>query len=240
MSDMSFTWRGESSDAHGVVVRNLPPIYSPQVRDEAVPIPGRSGALHMQDGAYEEQLMMLEGYLPYEQGVVVSPIETIKAWLSGAGDLTLSDQPDRRYKARIIDAIAFTPWVQGFADRIFSASFWADPLAYEADPEVIRMLGPRTIENPGTVPAAPLIRIKGSGRVTLTVGDITISLDNLSGTVTIDCDAMSAYLGTDASGTATAITLDDHAWPVLGLDSTRISWTGSVSQVEIEPNWRWL
>lgn len=243
MSDLSFTWRGVNSDQHGVVVRSLPPIYAPQVRDEPIPIPGRHGSLHQQDGAYEEQLMMVEGYLPYEQeGAAVSPIETIKAWLHGDGLLTLSDQPERAYRARITDAIAFSAWVQGFADRLFAVSFWCDPLAYEASPDPPeRVLAPRTfttLDNPGTAPADPLIVVRGSGTVRITVGDRSVTLNGLAGEVAIDSEIKSAYKGT--VDYPTVITLDDGEWPVLGLGDTRVSWTGSVQQVEITPRWRWL
>lgn len=240
MSDMSFTWRGESSDQHGVVVRSLPPIYSPQLRDEPIPIPGRHGSLHQQDGAYDEQLMMIEGYLPYEQSAPVSDIETIKGWLRGYGDLTLSDRPGRRYKARIVDAIAFSPWVVGFADRIFAVSFWCDPFAYEADPDVQPITGPYIFDNIGTLPADPLIVVYGTGRVVFTVGDISITMDNMSSPVTIDCEGKAAYLGDGVDGARTSITLDQHAWPVFELGSTRVSWTGHVSKAIVTPKWRWL
>ena len=240
MSDMSFTWRGVSSDEHGVVVRSLPPIYAPQVRDEAIPIAGRHGALHLQDGAYDEQLMMIEGYLPYEQGGEVSDIETIKAWLQGYGDLTLSDRPERRYKARIVDAITFTAWVAGFRDRLFSVSFWADPLAYEAVPQTLTFRRDGPLNNPGTAPADPTIVVYGAGRVTLTVGARSVTLDGLAGPVTIDCGAKTARLGVGGEGAHTAITLDDQDWPVLGLGETWVSWTGGATEVRITPNWRWI
>lgn len=240
MSDMSFTWRGESSDDHGVVVRNLPPVYAPQIRDEVRIIPGRSGSLHLQDGAREEQLMMIEGYLPYTQdGAQVSDIETIKAWLTGVGDLTLSDRPERRYKARIIDALAFSQWVTGFDDRLFAVSFWADPYAYESDPEVITLNGTLTLDNPGTVPADPLIMIRGTGQVILTVGDCTVILDDMANAypIYIDSDAKVAYRGLEQY--PVSITLADGTWPQLGLGATKISWIGN-AKVTITPNWRWL
>ena len=235
---MAFTWRGESSDSHGVVVKSLPPVYTPQLRDESVIIPGRSGALHLQDGAYEEQLMMIEGYLPYEQGVKVSPLETIKEWLTGTGDLTLSDRPQRKYRARIIDSIAFTPWVVGFADRMFSVSFWADPFAYEDPASQLLLYEPFTLVNPSAIPAEPVITVRGSGTVVLAVGDVSVTLENVSGSVTIDSEARLAYVS--GASTPVAITLNDEVWPVLGPGGSRISWSGGVNQVVVQPNWRWL
>ena len=220
------------------MVKSLPPVYTPQLRDESVIIPGRSGALHLQDGAYEEQLMMIEGYLPYEQGVKVSPLETIKEWLTGTGDLTLSDRPQRKYRARIIDSIAFTPWVVGFADRMFSVSFWADPFAYEDPASQLLLYEPFTLVNPSVIPAEPVITVRGSGTVVLAVGDVSVTLENVSGSVTIDSEARLAYVS--GASTPVAITLNDEVWPVLGPGGSRISWSGGVSQVVVQPNWRWL
>ena len=31
-----------------------------------------------------------------------------------------------------------------------------------------------------------------------------------------------------------------EGWPVLGPGGSRISWSGGVSQVVVQPNWRWL
>jgi len=240
VSDMSFSWCGQSSDDYGVVVTSLPPVYKPQPRDDSSQIPGRHGKLHRNTGEYDEQLMVIEGYLPYEQeGTAVESLDAIKGWLQGYGDLTLSDQPGRRYKAHILDGIAFSPWVAGFSDRIFSVSFWCDPLAYEEIPEERNLKTARVLQNLGNVEADPLITVYGLGDVTLTVGDIRVTLTNMTAPVTIDCDAKVAYQGDGVGGAGVAITLEDRVWPSLGLGDTRISWSGNVSKVRIVPNWRW-
>ncbi len=78
----------------------------------------------------------IECYLPYEQGVTVSSLETLAGWLQGLDWLTLSSRPGRRFRARLTDAVTMTPLMEGFEDRIFALSFWADPFAYELVPTV--------------------------------------------------------------------------------------------------------
>lgn len=100
------------------------------------------GALHRQDGAWDEIILPVECYLPYEQGVAVAALETLAAWLQGMDFLTLSNRPGRRFRARLTDPVTLTPLVEGFADRIFALNFWADPFAYEASPTVLTMTAP--------------------------------------------------------------------------------------------------
>jgi hypothetical protein len=54
MSDMSFTWRGASSDTYGVVVRSLPAPISGAQRNTTVVVPGRHGALHLMEAVRNE------------------------------------------------------------------------------------------------------------------------------------------------------------------------------------------
>ena len=234
---MHFGWRGVSSDAHGVVVTKLPPVMFPGRRTETIVVPGKSGALHIEDGAWDEMLLPIECYLPYEQGGVVSSIETLALWLQGEGWLTLSNRPGRRFRARLTDAVMLSPLMEGFEDRIFALSFWADPFAYELVPTVRTETVPFTLTNPGTVYAEPVIELTATGDVTLTIGDQTISIDGAPGTVMIDVPAGLIFSG-ETNLTGSASTED---WPlILPTGECAVSWTGDVSQVKIQPNWRWL
>jgi len=234
---MYFGWRGASSRDHGVVVTKLPPAMIAGKRTETIVVPGRSGALHIEDGAWDEILLPIECYLPYEQGVTVSNLETLAAWLQGQDWLTLSNRPNRRFRARLTDAVTMTPLMEGFEDRVFALPFWAEPFAYEAVPTVLTHTGPFALTNPGTVFSEPLIELTATGDVTLTIGDKTISIDDAPGAVMIDVPAGLIYSGeTNLSGSAST-----EDWPLtIPTGESAVSWTGAVSQVKIQPNWRWL
>lgn len=244
MSHMSFDWRGVSSADHGVVVTRLPPITLPGRRTQTAVVPGRSGALHIWDGAWDEVLMTVECYLPYEQGAGVSPPETLAAWLTGEGWLTLSNRPGRRFRARLTDSVGLAAWVEGFADRIFSLPFWADPFGYEAAPTAYTRTEPFDLVNPGSVFAMPLIQLNATGDISLTIGEKTADIagvpaqiDALPGPITIDVAAGLVYKGeTNLTGYAST---DD--WPLsIPVGISPVSWTGNVTQLTIQPNWRWL
>lgn len=237
MSDMHFGWRGVSSDAHGVVVTKLPPVMFPGRRTETIVVPGKSGALHIEDGAWDEMLLSIECYLPYEQGVTVSSLETLASWLQGLDWLTLSNRPGRRFRARPTDAVTLSPLMEGFNDRIFALSFWADPFAYEAVPTVLTRTAPFTLTNSGTVFSEPVIELTATGDITLTIGDQTIAIDGVPDTVTIDVPAGLIFSGEkNLSGSAST-----EDWPLaIPTGECAVSWTGDVTQMKIQPNWRWL
>jgi len=236
---MIFTWRGISSDVYGVVVTKLPPVVIPGRRDETVVVPGRSGALHRQDGAWDEIMLTVECYLPYEQGGAVAPLATLAAWLQGLDWLTLSNRPGRRFRARLIDQVSLMPLMEGFADRIFALNFWCDPFAYEATPTVETHTAPFSLINPGTVEAYPLIQLTATGNIKLILGDKELSIDGVPGSVIIDVPGGLIYKGTiNLSGNAST---DD--WPLtipVGVAPVEVSWTGNVTQLTIQPNWGWL
>lgn len=89
--------------------------------------------------------------------------------------------------------------------------------------------------NPGCVFAEPVITVYGSGDITLMVGTQIVELTGITDSITLDTPAMEAYSGTTS--------MDSHMrgeFPTLDVGATAISWSGSVSQVVVQPNWRTL
>ena len=237
MSDMSFTWRGASSDTYGVVVRNLPAPVSGAERNTTVSVPGRHGALHLMEGVRDEILLNIECYLPYEQGVAVSDLRTIIGWLTGSGPLTLSDQPGVYFEGRILEAVNFPPVLPGFADRVFSLPVWVKPHAYKVGVSDIAVsVSGSTVTNPCTAESEPEITVNGSGDIVLTVGNYVVEIDAVVGHITLDCAARLAH----KDGVLAGLQVDVDEWPVLLPGANVISWTGTVSSVTITPRWRWI
>jgi phage-related protein len=239
MSDMSFTWRGVSSDTHGVVVTRLPPVMIAGKRDNAIVVPGRSGALHEQDGAWDEIMLPIEFYLPYDQGGSVAALETLAAWLQGTDWLTLSNRPGKRFRARLTDPVTLSSFVEGFNDRISAINFWADPFAYEATPTIETKTSAFNLTRVGNIEAYPLITLTATGDITLTIGDKTLAITGVPGSCIIDVAGGLIYSGsTNLTGNA-----DTDDWPLTippGTGTVPVSWTGTVTQMIIQPNWGWL
>jgi phage-related protein len=237
MSDLSFTWRGASSDSYGLVVRSLPAPISGAQRNSTVIVPGRHGALHLMDGARDEILLNIECYLPYEQGVAVSDLRAIVGWLTGGGQLTLSDQPGVFFYGQILEAVNYEPVLPGFRDRIFSLPIWVKPHAYKLEVSDIAVAVSGTeVVNPCTAESEPVISVTGSGDITLNVGGYEVELDMVDGQITLDCEARLAHKDGVLAGSRVALS----EWPVLVPGSNVISWTGAVTMITISPRWRWV
>ena len=229
------TFKGVSNEDLGMVVSRMPDMVRPKRRYTKQEIPGRHGALYIDENAYETISL----------NVVLNAFgntdtDKIHEWLNGSGDLILSDDPTKRYKAHAFLDMRSSRYRVG-NNRNFdgvNVVFECDPFRYESTPEQYPLNGRFTLTNPGTVPADPMIIVHGQGQVTLAVGDITVTLDNMDGVVSIDCDGKCAFKG-ENDRTPTAITLNEGEWPKLGLGNTLVDWVGN-AKVTIIPNWRWL
>ena len=81
----------------------------------------------------------------------------------------------------------------------------------------------------------PILTVTGSGTITLMVGLTIVELEGISGSIVIDSVLQEAYQGNTL--------MNDHMngeFPVLKPDANAISWTGAVTKVVIQPNWRSL
>ena len=91
------------------------------------------------------------------------------------------------------------------------------------------------ITNPGTVASEPVVTVYGSGTITLMIGMTLVDLENIDGSITLDTPLQEAYKGLDSLNSAM-----NGDFPLLQAGTNAVSWTGNVSRVEIQPNWRFL
>lgn len=98
------------------------------------------------------------------------------------------------------------------------------------------------LTNPSTEVARPIIKITGSGNITLTVGGKAFQMKGVSTSIILDCELEQAYK--ESGG---VITSNENnkvitpTFPVLNVGKTTISWSGgTVTQVKIIERWRVL
>ncbi len=80
----------------GLYMERCPEKTSPKRRDETFTVPGRHGNLTTTDGAFETYIKSAEFIV-----MDMTRVDEISAHFKGAGWLTFSNEPDRRYKARV-------------------------------------------------------------------------------------------------------------------------------------------
>jgi len=252
LSDVDFFyWNNVHSSTYGIRVLNQPSPVLAKERLTSITVPGRSGTLTMLEGAnvYEDVTITVTCALdkPHEgnEGADMRAIEKICGWLRGEGGITFANRLDGYYKARIANQISFDQILRGNPHRIFQIQFVCKPFFYLASglPRQEFFTSPTRIENPGNIPSEPLIRINGTGEITLMNGFGTMLVDTSGHEyIILDCEAKLAYRG-------------DRTWPgdPLVLMGTRVtgewltiptgasffSWSGPAGTVLwVTPRWR--
>lgn len=92
------------------------------------------------------------------------------------------------------------------------------------------------ITNPTAYSALPYIKIYGSGNITLSIGGQAFPFLNIGSY--IECDSSLQMVYTGASGKSDRANFD--TFPELVPGDNTVSWTGTISKVEIIPHWRRL
>lgn len=228
-----FIWNGTDCRDYGIHVTEQPPITIPAERSTQTNVPGRPGSLTHLEGedVYDDLLLTAICFISDP-----AQIPAIAAWLKGSGTVTFANRTGGYYKARIANQIPFEKVLRGNPHCAFSVNFRCFPFWYQEDAASITVNTSGTIvTNPGSVYAEPILMVYGSGDITLMVGSTIVELEDISGSILLDCALKEAYLGNAL--------MNDHMtgeFPVLKPGANAVSWSGTVTKVEIKPNWRFL
>lgn len=233
-----FDWNGVRCTTYGIHVSQQPPITFAGERVTFTDVPGRSGSLTVLEGedVYSDITMTAQCFITDE-----SQIAAIGAYLKGGGNVTFANRPEGYYKARIINQIPLEQVMRGRLNKNFAVNFRCKPFLYVPNETPIHKTVGGNITNGGNVYSEPIIKVTGSGDVTLMVGTTIIELTGIDGHIIINSELQEAYKITDAqTGTAT-LQNDKMAgeFPRLTPGLNGISWTGTVSAVDVTVNTRY-
>ena len=228
-----FIWNDTDCRQYGIHVTEQPPVTIPAERSTQTNVPGRPGSLTQLEGddVYDDLLLTATCFISDP-----AQIPAIAAWLKGSGTVTFANRTGGYYKARIANQIPFEKVLRGNPHCAFSVNFRCFPFWYQQDAATITVTVSGTIvTNPGSVYSEPNIRVYGSGDITLMFGTTIVELEDISSSIVIDCALKEAYLGNAL--------MNDHVagdFPVLKPGANAVSWSGTVTRVVIQPNWRYL
>jgi len=228
MSEPYFIYNNISSIDMGILVNEVPPIIKVNRDINKIVIPGRDGFLTEDLKTYGSTVKTCECTL-----LDIAMVEQVLAWLDGSGEVIFSNQPDRKYKASIINQIPFNRIMRQWYK--FIVIFDCQPFGLSLDPNVTTLAVPSSIYNWGTYESKPIIKVYGDGAIDLSINDAVIHLANVSGYVTIDSDLMDCFKDTTLQNQNMS-----GNFPKFKIGLNTISWNGAVSKVEITPNWRWI
>ena len=228
-----FLWNGTDCRTYGIHVSELPPVSIPVERSTQTNVPGRPGSLTTLEGrdVYDDMILTAECFIADP-----AQIPAIAAWLKGSGTVVFPNRAGGHYKARIANQIPFEKILRGNPHRSFAVNFRCYPFWYQDGVgDITITTSGATVNNPGSVYSEPVLTITGSGDINLMVGVTAIELTDIDGSVVIDSVLQEAYKGTTLQ--------NEHMsgdFPILLPGMNAISWTGNVTSIVVQPNWRYL
>ena len=113
--------------------------------------------------------------------------------------------------------------------------FLCKPFRYAVENEPITLNSPQTLNVGGSYPCEPVYKIYGTGNINFIVNGETLQIKDVSEHIVIDTNRLIAYKNDTVLVNKTV-----GLYPMLGVGDNSISWTGTVSKVEITKNERWL
>lgn len=234
---LSFNFGGKNSyDDFGILIAKRPDLPSPKRRVNTINIPGRDSNLRFDEKTYEDITLGVECFVKDTQNLG-SKLDDIKAWLFGTGenDLIFSFQSDKKYIAQVVNAIDFKQVYRYFSQ--FPIIFNCRPFKYAVENNMVTLnTSGGDVTNPGSLESEPVISIYGSGDIVLKINENQITFQDITEKVIVNSVIQDCYDdgGNNLNGKMSGEFLK------LKSGQNTIEWSGSVTKVELLPNWRWL
>ena len=226
----SFVYNNKDSyEDFGIVINVKPPSVVPENNIDEYELPGRDGNLTIDYKTRKSYILPLECTIMDK-----SRIEEVKAWLMNtSSDLIFSWDPDYKYQARIINKIDISQSLKTFGE--FPLMFKVQPYKLSIGEELITLTSTGTIYNGTGNTSLPIIKAFGTGAITLTINGLSVILTNVVDSVTVDSNLMDAYAGIQLCNN-----LMQGEFPILEVGNNVISWSGSVSEIRVLTNFRYI
>ena len=227
-------FKGVNSNTYSnLIISELPCISKPELRVDTTEIDGK-------DGDIIDEL----GYASYDKTLKIAlksseNIDEIIKFFSGSGNIVFSNEPDKYYKAYIYEQIDFERLLRF---KEVDITIHVQPFKYLLNEEdvVLNITNQTslTVNNQGLEKSKPILKLYGSGTITVSLNGLTaftVTIDEDDDYIVIDSMEEEAYNDTELKNRNMS-----GEFPLLETGNNTISWTGSLTKIEVTPNSRWL
>lgn len=227
----------KSNTITGLLISTLPPITKPKIRTQTEEISGRDGDIitKLGYGAYTKEF---EIGLTYDYDV-----DQVISYFNNSGTVTFSNEPDKYYNFEIVEQIDFEKLIRFKTAKV---KMHVQPFKYSllntAKTFTITNEEEITIRNNGNFYAKPIITITGSGTINLSLNEeqlFVIELGETASTIALDINNLNAYDPSTDEYLNRQVTGDYSNFNLL-VGKNTISWTGTITEIQIENYTRWL
>lgn len=253
-------FNGVSSEQYGIVVESYPDYETPEKDYELTHVPGRNGDVIIDKGSYKNSNRTYYIAAGSANGNFVNIANNIASWLlPNKGYCRLEDSYEPSYYriAMYKDSGVITN-VLNNAGRI-SINFYCKPQRFLKSGDIPITISNSLVDSNGThvldsdnnmindsyypsfptlfnptlYTSLPIIKVYGDSG-TVTIGSNTISISHIDDYITIDSETQDTYKGSVNCNSHIVLS---HDFPVLEPGINNISFTGSISKVEVVPKW---
>lgn len=230
-----FFFNGARSIDKGLTIEYCPSVGTGQRVVEKISVPGRSGDLVIDTGAYGNYIQPYEIWFKDKLRGTTRAARDIAQWLlSGIGYMRLEDT----YDPEVFRLAMFTG---PFDVENWMLTHGRATLEFDCQPQRWLKTGqlPVAVQSGQSLintwqPAKPLIQVTGSGDGTLVVGGSTISISDMTGAITLDSETEDAYSGTENLNNNVQV---NGGYPILKNGETAVSFSGGITAVQMTPRW---
>lgn len=217
----------------GLLIQELPPITKPLMRTSIEQIDGRDG-----------DVITMLGYSAYNKKMKIGlfgdyDIDDIITFFNSSGTVIFSNEPEKYYVYDILDAISYERLVRF---RTAEITYHVQPFKYSSIEKLKVFSNPTsaiTIRNNGNYVSKPVIHIKGSGTINLSLNGVQLFRIDLSTTnsITIDTERLEAY---NDNVLMNRYVIGNYDKFILKVGANSVSWDGALTYIAFEKHSRWI
>lgn len=225
----------KSTLINGLIITSLPPITKPKIRYTAEEIDGVDGDVinKLGYGAYDKT---------FEIGLSYNyTVDDVIEYFNTEGKITFSNEPDKYYNFTALNQIDFDKLIRFKKAKI---TIHVQPFKYSNIESTKTYTFTQSnqslvVRNNGNIYSKPIITLFGNGTIELSLNGIQVFTINLNGSMVLDTQSQNAYDPSTKDFLNRYVT-GDFKNLYLSVGKNTISWTGNLTQVNIDYCSRWI
>ena len=223
----------DSRYINGLLIEELPSISKPLMRTSIEQIDGRDG-----------DVITRLGYSAYDKKMKIGlfgdyDIDEIISFFNTSGTVTFSNEPERYYRYDILDAVDYERLMRF---RTAEITYHVQPFKYSNIEKMKVFSNPTsaiTVRSNGNYVSKPIIHIKGTGIINLSLNGVQLLRIDMSASnsITIDTERLEAY---NDDALMNRYVVGDYDKFVLKVGANSVSWDGQLTYIAFEKHSRWI
>ena len=225
-----------SSNIQGLLIQSLPPISKPKIRTQVEEIDGRDG-----------DIVTKLGYSAYDKSISIGlygnyDVDEVINYFDSEGIIVFSNEPDKYYKYQILEQIDFERLIRF---KTATVTLHIQPFKYSlSDTKRTFNITNETsiqVRNNGNIYSKPVITIYGSGTINLSLNNEQLFVIDLAddSQITLDIENMNAF-NQETGVLKNRLVTGNYDNFKLNVGNNTISWTGTITKIEIENYTRFI